>query len=342
MDVAATTTTRTVVLVVLLVTLMRMSSSSTSFSSAAIVATTTAITATTHRTRTMSSFVASSSLSSSFTPRGRRQSWRRGCVQDNTTNRRGRESPARTITAHAVVASSWESVPSSFSSSSSLFASSLRPPTRNRRYRHHNRHPGSSFSSFSSSSSSSETDEPTGDKDKSVSASSEGGGRVPEKNSIRRTLAKTPTHLAFEDSSSSNGSANAAPAAAAAPAPDPFVYEWEQTIKKSRFIALARSVTDWSDATAFLHHIHTHRHPKARHWCYAYRGTITERASDDGEPSGTAGQPILNALQTEGDLMDVMLIVIRYSGGIKLGAGTWLTCGSISGNTHVCVCVYIY
>jgi putative IMPACT (imprinted ancient) family translation regulator len=134
------------------------------------------------------------------------------------------------------------------------------------------------------------------------------------------------------------------------------VYESEQTIKKSRFIGLARYADDWKDASGFVQHIRTKVHPKARHWCFAYRGsigsggdmndetiddaaassmmddaafatstTITERASDDGEPSGTAGQPMLNALTTEtdapGGLIDVVVVVVRYSGGIKLGAG---------------------
>ena len=124
------------------------------------------------------------------------------------------------------------------------------------------------------------------------------------------------------------------------------VYESEQTIKKSRFIGLARYADDWMDASNFVQNIRNNVHPKARHWCFAYRGsivgddeieneisagafatstTITERASDDGEPSGTAGQPILNALTTEttapDGLIDAVVVVVRYSGGIKLGAG---------------------
>jgi putative IMPACT (imprinted ancient) family translation regulator len=87
-------------------------------------------------------------------------------------------------------------------------------------------------------------------------------------------------------------------------------------------------------------------HPKARHWCSAFRGIVvtdtsedghdddqrydnrlgdstilTERCNDDGEPNGTAGQPILNALQTEGNLVNVVCVVVRYFGGIKLGTG---------------------
>ena len=96
-------------------------------------------------------------------------------------------------------------------------------------------------------------------------------------------------------------------------------------VKKSRFIALAKHVPNWKDAQSFIHETRE-QHPKARHWCTAYRGltagsVVTERCDDDGEPSGTAGQPILNALGTEGDLIDVVCVVVRYFGGIKLGAG---------------------
>jgi uncharacterized YigZ family protein len=116
-------------------------------------------------------------------------------------------------------------------------------------------------------------------------------------------------------------------------------YESEMVVKKSRFIALARHVSSWADAQAFIDQTKVD-HPKARHWCSAFRGVvvvdtesankndasgsstvITERCNDDGEPSGTAGQPILNALQTEGDLVNVVCVVVRYFGGIKLGAG---------------------
>ncbi|HIS90759.1 MAG TPA: YigZ family protein, partial [Candidatus Faecisoma merdavium] len=58
----------------------------------------------------------------------------------------------------------------------------------------------------------------------------------------------------------------------------------------------------------------------ATHYCYAYILDNFEKASDDGEPSGTAGLPILNVLKKE-NLNHVLCIVIRYFGGIKLGAG---------------------
>lgn len=64
-------------------------------------------------------------------------------------------------------------------------------------------------------------------------------------------------------------------------------------------------------------------HHKANHHCFAYQLGLhqeTQRSSDDGEPSGTAGAPILNVLQQE-QLSNVLCIVTRYFGGIKLGAG---------------------
>ena len=66
-------------------------------------------------------------------------------------------------------------------------------------------------------------------------------------------------------------------------------------------------------------------YPDARHHCWAYqigspKSPSTAAMSDDGEPSGTAGKPILNVIQHK-DIGDLMIIVIRYFGGIKLGAG---------------------
>jgi len=100
------------------------------------------------------------------------------------------------------------------------------------------------------------------------------------------------------------------------------VYEAEQTIKKSRFIGLAKHCTSWEDAQAFVSNIRN-VHPKARHVCFGMCCGVnpgTERSSDDGEPTGTAGSPILNAIKGE-NLSDTVCVVVRYSGGIKLGAG---------------------
>jgi uncharacterized YigZ family protein len=96
----------------------------------------------------------------------------------------------------------------------------------------------------------------------------------------------------------------------------------EMEVKKSRFIAYASNVGSWSDAQAYLEQIKK-EHSKARHWCYGFccgTNPVSERSADDGEPSGTAGAPILNAIHGEG-LSDVVCVVVRYFGGIKLGAG---------------------
>ena len=93
--------------------------------------------------------------------------------------------------------------------------------------------------------------------------------------------------------------------------------------KKSRFIADLIYVSSEEEAQANLEQIRK-KYYDARHHCFAYRilekDTILERASDDGEPSGTAGAPMLNLL-SKNDLMNVLLVVTRYFGGILLGTG---------------------
>ncbi|HEY9017534.1 YigZ family protein [Thiomicrospira sp.] len=98
----------------------------------------------------------------------------------------------------------------------------------------------------------------------------------------------------------------------------------EIEIKKSRFIAYADFVETRAQAMAVLEKLKA-AYPDARHHCWAYLLGDPLCASnagmgDDGEPSGTAGKPILNVLQHKG-VGDVMLVVVRYFGGIKLGAG---------------------
>ncbi|MAA66988.1 MAG: YigZ family protein [Alteromonadaceae bacterium] len=100
--------------------------------------------------------------------------------------------------------------------------------------------------------------------------------------------------------------------------------EREIEIKKSRFIARVTAVSSREDAMAFLAQARLD-YPDARHHCWAYQigrpGAATQAAmNDDGEPSGTAGKPILNVIQHK-DMGDVMVVVIRYFGGVKLGAG---------------------
>jgi uncharacterized YigZ family protein len=64
-------------------------------------------------------------------------------------------------------------------------------------------------------------------------------------------------------------------------------------------------------------------HKKARHVCYAYRVGMKSKSNDDGEPKGTAGRPLLELLHKR-ELNNVALIVVRYFGGTKLGAGRLL------------------
>ena len=100
------------------------------------------------------------------------------------------------------------------------------------------------------------------------------------------------------------------------------IFEFE--IKKSRFIGLAFPADSREQALSYLAES-KQDYPDARHYCWAYvigdpNNAATMAANDDGEPSGTAGKPILNVLMHK-QIGDIMLIVVRYFGGIKLGAG---------------------
>jgi len=95
------------------------------------------------------------------------------------------------------------------------------------------------------------------------------------------------------------------------------IARYEENIKKSRFLALASPVDAAADALAFFAE---HQVPDATHNCWAYRIGQEYRFNDDGEPGGTAGRPILQAL--DGQQCDrVAVLVIRWFGGIKLGSG---------------------
>jgi uncharacterized YigZ family protein len=97
----------------------------------------------------------------------------------------------------------------------------------------------------------------------------------------------------------------------------PHPVELAQEIKKSRFLARAAPVATPAAALAWLDAIADRA---ATHNCWAYRIGQNYRFSDDGEPGGTAGKPILQAIDGQGfDL--VMVVVTRWYGGIKLGAG---------------------
>lgn len=99
------------------------------------------------------------------------------------------------------------------------------------------------------------------------------------------------------------------------------VAEDEYIVKRSRFIGYARPVKTQDEATAFIDEIRT-RHWDATHNVYAYilRENQIKRYSDDGEPQGTAGVPVLDVLQKE-NLTDCAVVVTRYFGGTMLGAG---------------------
>lgn len=94
----------------------------------------------------------------------------------------------------------------------------------------------------------------------------------------------------------------------------------EIIIKNSRFITIIFKIKEKEDIAEIFKTI-PKEYPKATHYCYAYKiGENIKKASDDGEPSGTAGMPMLNILDKE-DITNVLTITIRYFGGIKLGAG---------------------
>jgi uncharacterized YigZ family protein len=93
----------------------------------------------------------------------------------------------------------------------------------------------------------------------------------------------------------------------------------ELEIRKSRFVAHAIPVADRDAAMAELQRLRE-QHPGATHVCWALLAGGQSGMSDDGEPSGTAGRPILEVLRHH-DLDGVLAAVVRYYGGVKLGAG---------------------
>lgn len=93
-------------------------------------------------------------------------------------------------------------------------------------------------------------------------------------------------------------------------------------IQKSRFLTFVQHVQSETEAKDFIDKMRK-LHWEARHCCSAFiigEHGILQKADDDGEPSGTAGKPLLEVLKKQ-DLSDLVIVVIRYFGGIKLGAG---------------------
>ena len=95
------------------------------------------------------------------------------------------------------------------------------------------------------------------------------------------------------------------------------IYEYE--IEKSKFITVIYRVNSKEEIDNYLENIRR-EYKDATHYCYAYKLDSIRKSSDDGEPGGTAGVPMMEILNMN-DLDYILVIVVRYFGGIKLGAG---------------------
>lgn len=93
--------------------------------------------------------------------------------------------------------------------------------------------------------------------------------------------------------------------------------EYREEIRKSRFITFAAPISSPAEAQAF---IEQHSDLNATHNCWAWKLGAQYRSNDDGEPGGTAGRPILAAIEAQ-DCDQVVVLVIRWYGGIQLGTG---------------------
>lgn len=93
----------------------------------------------------------------------------------------------------------------------------------------------------------------------------------------------------------------------------------EIVVKNSRFITLLVKINSIESINEILQKVKV-SYPEATHYCYAYIIENLQKSSDDGEPSGTAGTPMLNVL-LKNNLTNILAITVRYFGGIKLGAG---------------------
>nr|CAB3483270.1 unnamed protein product [Digitaria exilis] len=136
--------------------------------------------------------------------------------------------------------------------------------------------------------------------------------------SVRRSFS-CASASASASPASARAMASGAPSSAA---PSPYTtlvgrVSCEREIKRSKFIAIAAPVPNERAAMAFLDEV---KDPRATHNCWAYKLGEQFRYNDDGEPSSTAGKPIYSSIISSGIDM-VMVVVIRYFGGIKLGTG---------------------
>ena len=113
----------------------------------------------------------------------------------------------------------------------------------------------------------------------------------------------------------------------------------EIEIKKSKFLSYACKVTNEDDVKKRLKELQE-LHKSATHVTYAYvlHSPSLEKCSDNGEPSGTAGKPILDVIK-KNDLVNILIVVVRYFGGIKLGAGGLVRAYSGSAKEVLDVCI---
>lgn len=111
-------------------------------------------------------------------------------------------------------------------------------------------------------------------------------------------------------------------------------------IKKSKFLSYIYPVSNTEEVDFYLSALKK-EHKDATHVCYAYviSSPNTEKCSDDGEPDGTAGKPMLDIIK-KNNLSDVMLVVVRYFGGIKLGAGGLVRAYSGAGSDVIKTCQF--
>ena len=110
------------------------------------------------------------------------------------------------------------------------------------------------------------------------------------------------------------------------------IYESVYVINKSKFLSFAYPIFNEQDCKGYLDDLNK-KYADATHICFAYVLDVpkVEKCSDDGEPSGTAGKPLLELIKKR-KLSNVLLVVIRYFGGIKLGAGGLVRAYTNSGN----------
>lgn len=87
---------------------------------------------------------------------------------------------------------------------------------------------------------------------------------------------------------------------------------------RSSFIGILLHVKDVTEVKTYLNEIKK-QYPKAKHYCYAYSIHGQKKCSDDGEPAKTAGRPLMNLLEKK-EMDEVLLVVVRYFGGVLLGA----------------------